>query len=110
MTTKVTDIATAEEILRQLGGRRFALMVGAKNFMSIENGLQFALPNRFAKDGINKVRVVLDGDDTYTVTFWRTQSKAPYVFPVAACPGVYNEELQSVFKEQTGLDTKLSIR
>ena len=55
----------AQEIFRQLGGNRFSVMTGSKNYTSIGNGLQFSLPKRY--NGINKISITLEGDDTYTV-------------------------------------------
>ena len=52
-----------------MGGNRFAVMTGAKNMVAIENGLQFDLPKKpgYVRDGINKMQIILDASDTYTV-------------------------------------------
>ena len=81
-------MSVATTILEQLGGRRFAAMTGAKHFMSVEGGLQFGLPARFARNGYNKVSVTLRADDT-------------------AVEGVYCDQLQDVFRRETGLETTL---
>lgn len=95
----------AETILEQLGGRRFLAMTGAKDLFRTEAGLQFSLPARFAKNGVNRVLVELDPSDTYSVTFgrirgleWRELAKET---------GVYADQLRAVFTERTGLATGL---
>ena len=45
-------MTTAQTIFSQLGGNRFALMTGAKGFLSAPDALHFKLPSNFAKDGI----------------------------------------------------------
>lgn len=93
------------EILRQLGGGRFVAMTGAKHLCEIERGLGFALPNNFAKDGINAVKITLDPSDTYTVKFIRIgRSKLTVIEEVS---NVYCDMLQDVFESATGLYTHL---
>lgn len=58
-----TNLQVAETIRQQLGGARFAMMTGAKNFVGGENMLLFSV-GRGAKAGINRVRVTLDPSDT----------------------------------------------
>lgn len=95
------DTTIAKTIIEQLGGSRFAVMTGAKRFTALENGVQFSISH--AKDGINKVKVVLDPSDTYTVEFWHIWGgKASKVCEVS---DVYCDMLQDIFKEKTGLYT-----
>jgi hypothetical protein len=91
----------ANEILAQLGGNRFVAMTGAKNFTGTENSLHFALPARFAKDGINRVVVALDPSDTYTVTFYRARGTS--LKTIATDAMVYCDTLRATFTERTGL-------
>jgi hypothetical protein len=95
-------------ILSQLGGNRFVVMTGAKNLTSDKNCLIFKLPSRFAKDGINAVRITLDPSDTYTMTFYK-QGRAPSfkVTVVAEHSDVYAEDLRRIFTDVTGLETSL---
>jgi hypothetical protein len=97
--------AVAQNILQQLGGNRFALMTGAKNFVYGENMLQFKLPSNFARDGINAVRVTLTAMDDYSVEFFKVRGVASK--PIAYRENVYCDTLQSTFKAVTGLDTRL---
>lgn len=106
----MADLAIAKTILEQLGGRRFTVMTGAKNFLGSEEekSLSFTLPRNFAKDGINRVKITLDPTDTYTVEFGKITYRHPYKYAVVeTVPGVYDTNLQSVFTKVTGLDTHL---
>lgn len=95
----------AQTILQQLGGNRFCVMTGAKNFVGGENTLQFKLPARFAKQGINVVKVTLNALDLYDVEFgklWGVNYKV-----IETVEGLYFDMLQKTFKDITGLDTHL---
>ncbi|CAH0531123.1 hypothetical protein [Vibrio hippocampi] len=99
----------AKTILEQLGGGRFMAMTGAKNMVAIENGLQFDLPRtrHYVKDGINKVQVVLNPSDTYTVLGLKWMPRKYEFKELANQSGVYGDTLQAVFTDITGLDTRL---
>lgn len=89
----------------QLGGNKFIAMTGAKNFVGSDNALAFSLPSRFAKGGINKVRITLTPADEYDIEFfklWGANCK-----PMGKVEGIYNDQLQEIFKQHTGLDTHL---
>ena len=96
---------TAQTILEQLGGNRFVAMTGATLFVGSDDSLMFALPARFAKDGINKVRVTLNDSDLYDVTFFRIIGTK--VAKIAEDFGVYADMLAQTFTARTGLDTRL---
>lgn len=95
-------------ILQQLGGNKFVAMTGARNLTGDGSSLIFKLPARFAKDGINCVKVTLDPSDTYTMTFYK-QGRAPSfkVTVVAEIQGVYCDQLTEIFEAKTGLYTSL---
>ena len=99
----ITPVAAT--IWAQLGGHRFVRMTGAKNLVCSENSLMFSLPQRFAKDGINKVRVLLTPDDLYNVAFMKIRGMK--VETVRDFEGVYAEDLQDIFTRTTGLYTRL---
>jgi hypothetical protein len=104
-TTTRTDMTTAHTILQQLGGSRFIAMTGARSFVGSQTGLTFKLPARFARGGINVVRIALDPSDTYTVEFgklWGLDYRT-----IKTLDGVYAEDLQDIFTDATGLDTHL---
>ena len=67
----------AKIILQQLGGRQFAMMTGAKQFVAIDNGVRFRIGKN--KTRANLVKIVLRGDDTYNMEFWHIgQEVNPY--------------------------------
>lgn len=51
----------AETILEQLGGNKFVVMTGAKNFVKTDNSLKFFLPRR-AGSKVNLVTITLEND------------------------------------------------
>jgi len=98
-------MSVAETILAQLGGRKFTTMTGAKHFIGDGNSLTLRLPSRFAKNGINVVKITLTPADEYDIVFsklWGTKLTF-----VSECKGVYCDQLQEIFTEHTGLDTHL---
>lgn len=50
-----------------MGGHKFTVMTGAKNFVAIENGIRFNIGQNGSK--ANTVKVILNWDDTYTMSF-----------------------------------------
>ena len=101
MTNEVAKI-----ILQQLGGNKFIAMTGAKGFVGGKNMLMFALPARFAKDGINKVRITLGSRDTYKVEFMKIRGTQP-IKVISELNDVYCDSLQRLFTEHTGLDIRV---
>jgi len=95
--------------LQQIGGNKFIAMTGAKNIVSDGNSLNFKLPNNFAKKGINFVKITLMPTDTYKMVFskitWRKY--VPTIKLIQEYTDVYNDQLQELFTEATGLDTHL---
>jgi len=103
-------------ILQQLGGNKFRAMTGAKDFIAGQTKeglyyLQFSLPGRLAKNGINRVKIVLNGSDLYNVKFSTIRKQRcgfDYLETVKSeSSDVYAEDLQDVFEHSTGLYTHL---
>lgn len=89
----------AIEILKQLGGNRFIAMTGAKHFVHDDKMMAFQIPMR---NKIRGVRIYLNGMDTYDMEFLNRN------FEVAdRAEGIYNDSLQNVFTQKTGLYTHL---
>lgn len=102
----MSNLAVAHTILQQLGGNRFKMMTGAKDFIGDESSLTFRIPR--AKDGINKVKVTLDfGMDLYTVEFIKVDFKKFTFDVVHTSDQVYSDDLEREFTEHTGLYTRL---
>ena len=95
----------AAEILNQLGGGRFIAMTGAKNLAHDAGSLNFRLPSRFAREGINFVKVTPTAADDYTVEFgkiWGINYRM-----IATQTGIYADTLRAAFTQATGLDCTL---
>lgn len=102
------DVRVADEILAQMGGMRtLSVMVGAKNFVALENGVQFSIGSG-AKDGINKVRIVLRPSDTYDVEFWKVRGTS--MKKVSEWGDVYNDQLMDLFEKETGMYLTMARR
>lgn len=110
--------AIAETIYKQLGGSRFKVMTGAKDFtvLTLENakapngGLRFSLPTGFSQidgksTGINRVFIRLNASDTYDIEFGGARGKSYTVRKTAE--DIYADNLREVFTRYTGLDTSM---
>lgn len=95
----------AQIILAQLGGNRFIAMTGAKDFLRGENYLTFGYSSRGTKNKSNKIRITLENNDTYSVKFYNIRGIK--VKEVGEFDNIYNNQLQSLFTRETGLDTHL---
>ena len=86
--TERVEMTVAQTILQQLGGNKFRVMTGAKNFMEDGDSLIFWIPT---KNGIDNVIITLEITDTYRMTFqkWNRktlQQKIVHTLPVADEP------------------------
>ena len=113
MTNK--DIAVT--ILQQLGGRRFVMFTGAKDFTAIKNGLQFKIGRNASK--ANRVEITLNGADLYDMTFIKYRPFSVRVDhkkmevktieekseTVKVWNDIYCDQLEELFTETTGLYT-----
>jgi len=105
----MTDKTVANEILNQLGGGRFIAMTGAKQFGCEDNRLMF----KIGRNGTsaNFVSITLNSMDTYDMVFERVS------FSKKTCEmkrkeidrheGIYNDMLQDMFTQTTGLYTSM---
>jgi hypothetical protein len=104
----------ADTIYQQLGGRRFSLMTGAKNFVAHDRALSFQI-GRNKLPGVNRVLITLDPSDTYTVEFQkvslpRVNSAGVFVegqtIVKTKSEDIYCDMLQECFTNNTGLYTR----
>jgi hypothetical protein len=95
------DLEVAETIREQLGAVTLA-MLGAHQLAGDDNSLQFAIKG---SRRVNKIRIVLDDDDTYTVEFWKVRG-ADWR-KVAEHSGVYVDQLHELIERETGLYTRM---
>lgn len=115
----MTNTAVANTIYQQLGGNRFKVMTGAKNFVAIDNGVIFDIGRNASK--ANKVKITVNAFDLYDVEFIKF---TPYSFKiskdgmsfketkessvtVAEREGLYNDMLADTFTEVTHMYTYL---
>ena len=91
-------------ILEQLGGSKFAVMTGTKNFKFDTESLTMKLiPNRTKA---KYLRIELNVFDTYDMTFFSLDKNLNEIVKIHDT-NVYNDMLQSSFTSATGLYTSL---
>lgn len=107
----------ADTILNQLGGGRFVVMTGSRDFIAIDNGLRMGLARNASK--ANRLDIKLNGMDTYDMRFYRytgprysTRGGQFRTYPEKVTTakeyhGVYFDQLQELFTEVTGMYTRL---
>lgn len=101
----MTNRDIANTILEQLGGNRFRAMTGAKSFSAGERSLAFRLSSRLTRDKIACVRITLGASDTYAVEFLAIRGLKVVVVDMRV--DVFCDQLQDVFTQVTGLQTRL---
>lgn len=107
----------AETILDQLGGGRFIVMTGSKNFIADGNTLRMTLARNASK--ANRLDITLNGKDLYDMRFYRytaprysTRGGQFRTYPekiteVKTYNDIFFDQLQELFTSVTGLYTKL---
>jgi hypothetical protein len=97
------------ELFKQLGGNKFVAMTGAKDWIRSDkdNWVSFRIPK--AKEGINYVKITLNAKDLYDMEFGMIRKKKgiPTYTKKHEVNDVYDDMLQPVFTEKTGLYTSL---
>ena len=97
-------MSVANEIYRQLGGNKFAVMTGAKNFIDIENGIRMKIGRN--KTNHNWMEVTINSLDLYDVAFAKL-TKLGERKSLKEYNNVYNDSLVELFETHTGMYTKL---
>ncbi len=100
--------SVAQTIYEQLGGKRFGLITGSKDFKYLNDdkkgkGITFTVP-RGRPNYIDRVKIYLSPLDTYTMEFY--SGEALYTDK----HNVYVENMLDVFESETGLYATLSPR
>lgn len=106
-------LAVANTIRTQLGANRFEAMTGAKNWVGDKNSVQFDIGRNGSK--ANKVKVELDGNDEYKVSFFKYSTPGftksgelkGGLSTLKVIEGVQVSNLREVFTAFTGLKTSL---
>lgn len=108
------DKTIANTIFQQLGGKKFIAMTGAKDFFTNGNDLCCTIGKNMSK--ANRLKIILDADDTYIMQFIKFTSgrltknyewKEPKIEVLKEIKGLYFDELQDLFTEYTGMYTHL---
>lgn len=101
MLTQQERIGVAHTIIEQLGGVRFQVMTGAKQFIALDCGVSFRVPLN-AAGRPNHVEITLDlASDTYNMTFRRIRGANVKV--IASHTDIYADMLRDLFEDSTGL-------
>lgn len=96
---------SAGEVLRQLGGNRFIAMTGARLFVKDDEQQMISFRIGRNSKGVNAVRITLNALDLYDLEFLSV--RAGNVKVKSSETDVYNDSLEAVFEEHTGLYTRI---
>jgi hypothetical protein len=91
----------AKTIYKQLGGNKFKVMTGSKDFIALDGGLLFSLIKNKVKAKF--LRIILSPDNTYTLFFMNNKGRE-----IIIRRDVYADNLQNIFTKITGLFTSLT--
>ena len=97
-------MSVARENLNQLGGNKFRVMTGAKNFMGFSEGLVMKIGRNSSNS--NYLKITLNSMDLYDMEFAKV-SRMGEKKSVTEYNNVYNDSMVEVFEKHTGMYTKL---
>ena len=97
-------MSVAKTILEQLGGNKFRMMTGAKNFLDHGDALSMKIGRNSSNS--NYLKITLNMMDLYDVHFSKV-SKIGEEKSVKEYNNVYNDMLVEIFESHTGMYTKL---
>jgi len=97
-------MSVAKEILNQLGGNKFRVMTGAKNFMGFSEGLVMKIGRNSSNS--NYLKITLNSMDLYDMEFAKV-SRMGEKKSITEYNNVYNDSMVEVFEKHTGMYTKL---
>ena len=97
-------MSVATTILKQLGGNKFRVMTGAKNFMDHGNALSMRIGRNSSNS--NYLKITLNDSDLYDVRFSKV-TKMGEEKSVREFNDVYNDMLVEIFESHTGMYTSL---
>ena len=97
-------MSVATTILDQLGGNKFRVMTGAKNFMDHGNALSMRIGRNSSNS--NYLKITLNDSDLYDVRFSKV-TKMGEEKSVREFNDVYNDMLVEIFESHTGMYTSL---
>ena len=97
-------MSVAKTILSQLGGNKFRVMTGAKNFLDHGNALSMRIGRNSSNS--NYLKISLNSMDLYDVHFSKLTRKFEEK-SVKEFNDVYADSLVEIFESHTGMYTKL---
>ena len=97
-------MSVAKTILEQLGGNKFRMMTGAKNFMGFAEGLAMKIGRNSSNS--NYLKITLNSMDTYDMEFAKL-TKMGEMKSVTEYNNIYCDMLTDQFTAHTGMYTKL---
>ena len=97
-------MSVAKTILSQLGGNKFRVMTGAKNFLDHGNALSMRIGRNSSNS--NYLKVSLNSMDLYDVHFSKLTRKFEEK-SVKEYNDVYADSLVEIFESHTGMHTRL---
>ena len=100
----MSKMTVAKTILEQLGGNKFRVMTGAKNFMGFAEGLVMKIGRNSSNS--NYLKITLNMMDLYDMEFAKVtrmgEKKSVTEYNDVCC-----DSLVEVFERHTGMYTKL---
>ena len=97
-------MGVAKTILNQLGGHKFRVMTGAKNFLDHGDALSMRIGRNSSNS--NYLKVSLNSMDLYDVHFSKLTKKFEEK-SVKEYNDIYADSLVEIFESHTGMYTKL---
>ena len=97
-------MSVAREILNQLGGNKFRVMTGAKNFMGFSEGLVMKIGRNSSNS--NYLKITLNMMDLYDMEFCKL-TRMGEKKSVNEYNNVYNDMMTDIFTKHTGMYTSL---
>ena len=97
-------MSVAKTILSQLGGNKFAVMTGAKNFVDCGDALSMRIGRNSSNS--NYLKITLNSMDLYDMKFSRVSPKGGER-SITEYNNIFNDQLVKVFEKHTGMYTKL---
>jgi len=98
------SMTVAKTILEQLGGNKFRMMTGAKNFLGFTDGITMKIGRNSSNS--NWLKITLNSMDTYDMEFAKV-TRMGEKKSVTEYNNVYNDMLTDVFTKHTGMYTSL---
>ena len=98
------SMTVAKTILEQLGGNKFRMMTGAKNFLGFTDGITMKIGRNSSNS--NWLKITLNSMDTYDMEFAKV-TRMGEKKSVTEYNNIYNDMLTDVFTKHTGMYTSL---